>query len=155
MAKKRRKSDREKALQEFQKHSRYSRASKDGWCTCISCGRKVRVNRCDGGHYIGRTNRATELEPDNCWPQCKQCNGMKQGNAFAYRINLLKRIGPKRLKELENMGLVGQGNDDVFEDLSEESREKLSHKHTASYYQEIYLHYRTINKQLEKEIKVT
>ena len=148
---KRKSSDRDKALQEFQRNRRLENSNDNGWTTCISCGRPVRVDRCDGGHYIGRTNRATELEPDNCWPQCKQCNGMKQGNAFAYRINLVKRIGLARVERIENMGLFGQGNDDALAKLSEEDQRNLTAKRSKTYYAEIAKNYREKNKKLLRE----
>ena len=56
---------RERALALFQKLRRIEEANEDGYVYCISCGKLMHWKEAQGGHYIPRANRATELEHDN------------------------------------------------------------------------------------------
>jgi len=68
---------------------------------CISCQR-YHQGQMHAGHYIS-TGAATELrfEGDNCNSQCAPCNNHLSGNPIKYRINLIKKIGLKRVEWLE------------------------------------------------------
>jgi len=75
---------------------------------CISCGTPV-SSIWDGGHYKkAELFSGTIFHPDNCHKQCRKCNFYMNGNESDYRIGLSHRIGPDRLK--------------VIEDLAQESR---------------------------------
>lgn len=65
----------------------------------------------DAGHFISRRHKATELEPDNVWPQCKRCNRHLGGNYAEYRMRLLDKIGSERVNRLEKMFALSKGSD--------------------------------------------
>ena len=94
---------RETALSAFCKLRRLQEASDNGYVRCITCGRLVKWNECDGGHFIDRRHRGTELEPDNVWPQCMVCNRFLSGDKQEYRNALESRIGIERLERLERL----------------------------------------------------
>ncbi|MCO8160956.1 recombination protein NinG [Pseudomonas sp. LJDD11] len=74
---------------------------RDAELPCISCSRH-HEGKYDAGHYrtVG-SNPALRFEPLNCHKQCVPCNRYKSGDLVNYRLNLLLRIGAKRLAWLE------------------------------------------------------
>lgn len=68
---------------------------------CISCGTFNGQMHC--GHY-----RSVSVAPqlrfneDNCSKQCARCNTYLSGNLINYRIALVKKIGLKKVEQLEN-----------------------------------------------------
>lgn len=139
--------ERKKALGEFQKMRKLQEMTPNGMGTCISCGKIDFMANLQGGHYIPRANRATELEPDNVWPQCPRCNMMEGGNYVMYRDNLLNKIGPERVERIENMARAYQGSTDALYRLSEEDGRKAIHKKTATDYREILERCKAENKR--------
>ena len=100
-------SERDNCIQAFCKLRRLQEATYNGYCRCISCGALVRWDECDGGHWLSRRYRGTEIEHDNVWPQCRQCNrhgGQEAHNQ--YSIELEKKIGKNRIAVLEAMKVV-------------------------------------------------
>lgn len=91
---------RDTALRAFCKLRRLQEANDNGYVRCITCGRIVKWNNCDGGHFIDRRHRGTELEPDNVWPQCMVCNRFMSGDKNEYRMALALKIGEERLGRL-------------------------------------------------------
>jgi hypothetical protein len=89
----------------FQRLTRLANADDQGRCECISCGRVQQWNEMDGGHFISRQNKATIIDPDNVWPQCKYCNDHLSGNQAEYRKNLVAKIGEKAVRKLETAKL--------------------------------------------------
>lgn len=67
---------------------------------CISCGTTKGQMHC--GHY-----RSVSVAPqlrfneDNCSKQCARCNTYLSGNLINYRIGLVKKIGLKKVEQLE------------------------------------------------------
>lgn len=94
-------SDRDNCIQAFCKLRRLQEASSNGYCRCISCGVLVRWDECDGGHWLSRRFRGTEIEADNVWPQCRRCNRTGGGEVHElYSAELERRIGRERMDEL-------------------------------------------------------
>lgn len=123
------------ALRAMQKMRRIEEALEGtGFCTCISCGAIHHYKEMDGGHYIPRMIRRTELEPDNIWPQCKRCNGFLEGNTTAYGINLREHIGNDRVDRLVALRMACSGSDGYYEKLSDDDKRSLLQKHTVNYY---------------------
>jgi len=123
---------RQKALTAFQLLRRLEESHND-IVTCISCGRKDTISRMQGGHYISRRCRATELEPDNVWPQCIYCNQFLSGNLIGYRDNLIEKIGLERVERLEDLYRAWQGSDEALERLSDEDKRLLVKKKKIDY----------------------
>ena len=76
---------------------------RDKGLPCISCGTTDQSLRYDCGHYrtIG-AHPELRFDEDNAAKQCHfNCNIKRSGNITEYRINLVKRIGAKRVEILE------------------------------------------------------
>ena len=84
-----------------QKYARLRDSDKHWWWKCISCWKRVRRDKADGGHYISRTNMSTAFDEKNIHLQCKGCNGMLWWNLIEYRKNLIKKIGEDEVLKLE------------------------------------------------------
>lgn len=85
--------------------NRYVRL-RDAGRGCISCGIPLQLGGVGGGFDCGhfRSRGAAghlRFHEDNAHGQCKRCNRRLAGNAGAYRVGLLDRIGPARLHALE------------------------------------------------------
>jgi hypothetical protein len=135
---------RQLALKSFQKLRRIQ-SSENGICACISCGKKDLISHMQGGHYISRRCRATELEPDNVNPQCVSCNLYLNGNTVMYRVGLIESIGLERVERLENLFLASRGSDEALEKLDPEDRKVLKKKTTREYQE--------LRKMYDREIK--
>lgn len=125
---------RDKALSSFQKLRRMEEANVDGYVECISCGKVMHWKEAQGGHYIPRANRATEMEHDNVWPQCQRCNGFLNGNPIQYRIRLVRKIGEKRVSRIENLAMANKGDDDALASLSTEDKMNAVSLKSKKYY---------------------
>lgn len=87
----------------FSQHIRL-RDSKNGYCKCITCG-EIRFwkDKMQNGHYISRRILITRFDELNCNTQCENCNVWRDKNEMqiSYRENLCKKIGEKKVLELE------------------------------------------------------
>jgi len=74
---------------------------RDSNLPCISCARHHN-GQYHAGHYktVG-ANPELRFNEINCHKQCAPCNNHLSGNITNYRIELSKRIGDEKLKELE------------------------------------------------------
>ena len=127
---------RERCLASFQKLRRVEEANDSGNVTCISCGKVMHWKEAQGGHYSTRMNRATELEHDNVWPQCSQCNGYLHGNPIDYRRRLVRRIGEDRVVRIENMAASNKGDETSTEQLTDEDKVRAVQKKSKAWYLE-------------------
>ena len=68
---------------------------------CISCEKWS--DKFDAGHYVNhRSSGALRYNEENIHKQCSfNCNNKLSGNKIEYRINLIKKIGVKRVEWLE------------------------------------------------------
>lgn len=111
--------------------SRYIRLkhSKNGKCTCYTCGTIKEIKEVDNGHYQKRGNQGTRYHEDNCRPQCKTCNGntAKNGMQDVYRVNLSNEIGEEKVIEIEKLARSIQNTNHIyFQEISDYYREKLN-----------------------------
>jgi hypothetical protein len=99
------------AQYEFNKYIRLRDKDKD----CISCGVELK-GKYDAGHYYPAGSYPNlRFNPNNVHGQCVHCNQHKHGNLQEYREGLIKRIGEKKLKELDE--LRNGSNKYTIEDL--------------------------------------
>jgi hypothetical protein len=140
---------RQSALKAFQLLRRMEE-SYNGIGVCISCGKKDLISRMQGGHYISRRCRATELEVDNVNIQCIHCNQFLGGNVLNYRDNLIEKIGLERVERLEDLYRAWQGSDEALERLSESDRLLLKKK-TKSDYMELEKKFKEKIKELKND----
>jgi len=124
----------------------------DGYVRCISCGRIIPLSTAEGGHFINRKIRATELENDNINPQCHECNCMYEGNIVMYRINLVKKIGEKRVNRLELMAQASRGDFEALSSLSIPDRILVTQKRTEQFYEESIADSKQKMKELQEKI---
>lgn len=142
---------RTKCLASKQKLRRYQEASSHGYVRCITCGKILHVREAEGGHYIPRSNRATELEDDNIWPQCTECNQYKNGEMEKYRANLDKVIGPVRLARLELMAAAYKGSDEAYDALDPKDRMEVRKRKLNSDYIALKRQYDAEIRKIRKE----
>lgn len=119
--------------------SRYIRLkhSKDGKCTCYTCGSIKDIKEVDNGHYLKREHKATRYHENNCRPQDKTCNGdvKHNGKQAEFRINLVNEIGEEKVKKIEALS-------------------RTTIKANAKYYRDIADYYRQKVNELQKELGV-
>ena len=74
---------------------------RDKGLNCISCNKPAKKE--NAGHYrsVGG-NPELRFEELNVHLQCEYCNTYLHGNLINYRINLIKKIGLKKLECLES-----------------------------------------------------
>lgn len=131
---------REQCLTLAQKLAKLRFLAEYGRIYCISCGKPLEMGTtdCQGGHYISKTDRATETEPDNIWPQCAKCNVLLSGNIPAYRYNLVRLIGEERVNRIDDMSMARKGNEEAMLRLSEEDIAKAKMLKKAQYYDSLF-----------------
>ena len=103
--------------------------SKDGLCTCYTCGTIKEIKEVDNGHYLKREHKATRYHENNCRPQCKTCNGdvKHNGKQAEFRVNLSYEIGDDEVIELERLARTTiKANYLFFKELSDYYRIKVN-----------------------------
>ena len=84
----------------FSEYIRRRDADKDGFVRCISCGRRIRWEEADCGHFVPRANIALRFDEQNCNAQCRTCNRFKDGNSVGYARGIVSRYGAAALSRL-------------------------------------------------------
>lgn len=74
----------------FSKYIRLSNADKNGYCTCVTCGKKSywEKDQIDAGHFMSRRYMSVRYDKRNVHPQCRYCNRMLAGNIYKYSLFL-------------------------------------------------------------------
>lgn len=108
------------------------------YCRCISCGALMNLtglsNHAEGGHYVSRKCRATEIDADNIHAQCHRCNFGLSGNVIAYRMALIEKIGEARVKRLEDMFAASKGSEEALARLDNRDQLEVLRKKGVAYY---------------------
>lgn len=86
----------------FSKYIRLRDADNDGYVECISCGAKKFWKEAQNGHFVRRTVSLLRFDEENCNAQCVGCNMFKQGNQYAYAVNLDLKYGEGTAKKLHD-----------------------------------------------------
>lgn len=111
--------------------------ARDAGKPCISCGTHGGADALTGGYWDCGHFRSTGAAPHlrlveaNAHRQCKRCNWQLAGNAVAYRVGLIQRIGLAAVEQLE---------------ADQEPR-----RHSIAELQELAKHYRAEVRRLERE----
>ena len=143
---------RRKCLDAFQKLRRLQCADENGYVRCISSNRVYKWNQVDGGHFIQRDCRVTEMEPDNVHPQSKKDNWHLDGNHADYRTNLIKKIGIERVERLENMSAADGGSDTAYAKLNDNDKRKVVQRKTNNEYDILAKVYRARYREIERNL---
>lgn len=77
------------------------RDSKDGYFTCIACGKRKTVDLMHSGHFYARVFTATRWHEYNSNGECSACNTFLHGNLLNYRKGMIAKYGQKVVDELE------------------------------------------------------
>jgi len=85
----------------FSTYIRLRDEDSNGYCRCIACGKAVKWNECDAGHYISRNILSTKYNEENVNSECKGCNGPMRGNLTRYALGLQDKYGEDVLRRLE------------------------------------------------------
>lgn len=93
---------------DLQKLVRLRSANKDGFCQCVSCGKRVHWKAMNGGHFIAGRNSGVVLDERNVHAQCVHCNKWLSGNQAAYLEYMLNRYGQKVVDELRRLNYEGR-----------------------------------------------
>ena len=67
--------------------------SKNGVCTCCTCGRKFEIKKIQAGHFQSRKHYSTRWDELNVHPQCPKCNVFSQGEQYEYAKFLDRTYG--------------------------------------------------------------
>lgn len=110
---------RNEALSAMQKARVLEDATPNGYVQCITCGRIIRTTEADGGHYIPRRFRSTELEPTNVNAQCRECNRFKGGKPKEYRARMIARYGLMEVERLEGLKASEMGGGDYSKSIED------------------------------------
>lgn len=140
--------ERNAALKEAQRYACEREMTSLGYCQCITCG--AIVSDAQGGHFIPKRVRVTELVPENIHPQCVKCNMYKNGDPLMYRGMLYDLYGVEYVKRLEDLKAAYEGNQEAYESLSDEDRELVKVKRTGAWYHEQRVLYRNLRKHLKE-----
>ena len=76
---------------------------RDQYKPCISCGEPWNDKHQAGHFYKAELFSSLKFNEDNIHGQCQGCNLYKEGNEGQYRVNLPKRIGKDRYKEINRL----------------------------------------------------
>lgn len=91
------KSKRQKAIDKldaiYSKWIRYTAASSQGYCKCVTCGKVGPIKEMQCGHFISRGEQAVRWEPRNTGVQCVACNIFGQGKQYEFSLYLDKTHG--------------------------------------------------------------
>lgn len=148
---------REEALREIQLYARLSRADSRGYVHCISCGKPMKWNEAQGGHYIAKGyGYATAHLIENIHPQCYACNVCKSGYVHRYRANLVDQYGEAFVRRLEDIDAAYYGDDDAYRRLSRTDKALARDgfgkkvKYSKGYWDEAYRLYKSKNEEIKR-----
>jgi len=94
----------DRAVYYFNKFIRLRDTDSHGYGRCISSGQSLRfgTSNAQAGHYYSAGQyKALEFNEDNVHLQGKSDNYFNSSHAVAYRKNLIRKIGEKRVEQLD------------------------------------------------------
>jgi hypothetical protein len=103
--KRKKRSPRQKAVDNldewFSKYIRL-RDSKDGYCTCITCGKVAYWTKegMQAGHFQTRAKYSTRWDERNVNAQCAGCNMVNGGQQYIHGLEIDKKFGEGIADEL-------------------------------------------------------
>jgi hypothetical protein len=72
----------------FSQYIRLSNADNNGYCTCVTCNKKIYWKEIQAGHFMSRKHYSIRWDERNVKPQCKACNVFRYGEQFKYSLYL-------------------------------------------------------------------
>lgn len=83
----------------FSKYMRLKH-SKNGICTCYTCGHQGEIKKMQLGHFSPRQHLATRFDEENCRIQCFACNMYYGGQPAIFAEKLMNEYGPDHVAKL-------------------------------------------------------
>lgn len=115
--------------QVFSEYIRKRDADTNGFIRCISCGKVVKWDWSDCGHFISRKYNITRYNEENCNAQCRSCN-RDDGNLLGYRKGLNIKYGPDTDEKLYAMRhkttKLGKFEIDILHKMFKSKLEKIN-----------------------------
>ena len=111
MARKIKKSDRQKAIEKADRfcslYVRLSHADQDWYCTCYTCWKRKHRKEIQCWHRIWRKYLIVRWDLDNVRPQCVWCNDKRWGNwrPIEFKANLIDEIWEERVNAVDEKAL--------------------------------------------------
>ena len=109
--------------------SKYVRTihSKDGRCTCYTCGTEKDIRDMQAGHAIQGRGNSILFQTDGIRPQCAGCNVWSGGRLDIFIPTLIDEIGRERYDELLSLkGKPRKWTVEELKQLEDEFKEKTS-----------------------------
>jgi hypothetical protein len=86
----------------FSEWVRRSHADQNGNVVCVSCGKVMRWQDSDAGHYEPKTSGLSiYFLEENVHPQCTGCNRFRHGNQTQYALWLRRKYGEQILDKID------------------------------------------------------
>jgi hypothetical protein len=83
----------DKLWKAFSEYIRLRDSDENGYCICITSGRRVHWTECDAGHFISRRHMATKYDEQNVHAQGRFDNRFAAGQQFIYAKEIDKKYG--------------------------------------------------------------
>ena len=112
MARKIKKSDRQRAIEKADKYCslyvRLSNADSNGYCRCYTCNKRKHRKEIQCWHRVGRTSFVVRWDLDNVRPQCVWCNDKRWGNGrpVVFKANLIDEIWIDRVNAIDEKAIA-------------------------------------------------
>jgi len=104
----------------FSQWVRLSKADKNGYCTCVTCSKKLYWKEIQAGHFQSRKHYSTRWCELNVYPQCVGCNVFKYGEQYKYSLFLGKEAAEVLyLKSKEIVKFANSDLEDMIKDYSQ------------------------------------
>jgi len=104
----------------FSQWVRLSKADKKGYCTCVTCSKKIHWKEIQAGHFQSRKHYSTRWDELNVYPQCVGCNVFKYGEQYKYSLFLGKEVSEVLyLKSKEIVKFANSDLEDMIKDYSQ------------------------------------
>lgn len=92
----------------FSVYIRLKNADKEGYCICVTSGRRIHWKEIQNGHFYSRKYYPTRWNEDNCHPQSMSDNVFLRGNYIEYTKYMIDRYGREYVDELGRLAKSGQ-----------------------------------------------
>lgn len=113
---------RKKTVLDFNKYIRLLKSDKNGYCVCVTCGKRLHYKKAHAGHF----QHGLHFIEDNQHPQCVRCNMFLSGNLSKYTLYMIDKYGRKRVDELIREGnKVHKYGIPYLRELRKEIRKKI------------------------------
>ena len=90
----------------FSEYIRQRDADWKGYVKCVTCQTYGPWQMFQSGHFIPGRRNSILFDERHVYAQCVSCNVFKHGNLIAYYPFMLKKVGKKVIKELEDLNKI-------------------------------------------------